>query len=88
MGEISVSLVKKLEAAGLTEEEKIVLALSTVGGEDAEVTGFGFLAIKDLESQDKLGNFEIQDLMARFNQSETLASSVVTGPIPGTRKRG
>lgn len=33
-------------------------------------------ALKDLESEDKLGNFEIQDLMSRFNQSETLASSV------------
>ena len=31
---------------------------------------------KDLESQDKLGNFEIQDLMSRYNQNETLASSV------------
>ncbi|MEM1298258.1 MAG: hypothetical protein AAGH68_03185 [Pseudomonadota bacterium] len=26
--------------------------------------------------QDRLGNFEIQDLMSRFNQAETLASSV------------
>lgn len=33
-------------------------------------------AMKDLESQDKLGNFEIQDLMSRYNQAETLASSV------------
>lgn len=33
-------------------------------------------ALEDLESQDKLGNFEIQDLMSRFNQAETLASSV------------
>ena len=33
-------------------------------------------ATKDLESQDKLGNFEIQDLMSRYNQAETLASSV------------
>lgn len=32
--------------------------------------------VKDLESQDKLGNFEIQDLMSNFNQAETLASSV------------
>jgi hypothetical protein len=29
-----------------------------------------------LEDTDKLGNFEIQDLMSRFNQAETLASSV------------
>ena len=33
--------------------------------------------LEDLESQDKLGNFEIQDLMSRFNQAETLASSVL-----------
>jgi hypothetical protein len=31
---------------------------------------------KDLQSQDKLGNFEIQDLMSTYNQAETLASSV------------
>ncbi|MCC7383655.1 MAG: hypothetical protein IT384_17575 [Deltaproteobacteria bacterium] len=34
-------------------------------------------AIKDLEAQDKLGNFEIQDLMSTYNQAETLASSVL-----------
>lgn len=33
-------------------------------------------AIKDLEAQDKLGNFEVQDLMSTFNQAQTLASSV------------
>lgn len=33
-------------------------------------------AIKDLEAQDKLGNFEIQDLMSTFNQAQTLASNV------------
>jgi hypothetical protein len=32
-------------------------------------------AMKDLEAQDKLGNFEIQDLMSRYNQAERLASS-------------
>jgi bacteriocin-like protein len=31
---------------------------------------------KGLESRDRLGNFEIQDLMSRYNQAETLASSV------------
>jgi hypothetical protein len=31
---------------------------------------------KDLQNQDKLGNFEIQDLMSQYNQSETLASNV------------
>lgn len=34
-------------------------------------------AAKDLEAQDKLGNFEINDLMSQYNQSETLASSVM-----------
>lgn len=33
-------------------------------------------AIKDLESDDKMGNFEIQDLMSRFNQAQTLGSKV------------
>lgn len=32
--------------------------------------------LKDLETEDRLGNFEIQDLMSRYNQSEQLASSV------------
>lgn len=32
--------------------------------------------LRDLEAEDKMGNFEIQDLMSRFNQAETLASQV------------
>ena len=32
---------------------------------------------RDLEAKDRLGNFEIQDLMSQFNQAETLASSVI-----------
>lgn len=32
--------------------------------------------MKDLESKDRLGNFEIQDLMSTFNQAETLSSNV------------
>jgi hypothetical protein len=32
---------------------------------------------KHLESHDKLGNFEIQNLMSSFNQIATLASSVL-----------
>ena len=40
--------------------------------------GRGLLdAGKDLESQDKLGNFEIQGLMSSYNQAATLASSVL-----------
>ena len=33
-------------------------------------------AMKDLEAQDKMGNFEIQNLMSTLNQAETLSSSV------------
>ena len=32
--------------------------------------------LKDLESQDQLSTFEINDLMNRYNQAETLASAV------------
>ncbi len=32
--------------------------------------------LKDLDGEDQMGNFEIQDLMSRYNQAETLASSV------------
>jgi len=32
---------------------------------------------KTYEAQDRLGNFEIQDLMSQFNQAETLSSSVL-----------
>jgi hypothetical protein len=32
--------------------------------------------LKLLEAQDKLDNFEIQDLMSEYNEAETLASSV------------
>jgi len=31
--------------------------------------------LKELESQDKLGNFEIQNLMSAFNEAETLTAS-------------
>jgi hypothetical protein len=36
-----------------------------------------FARAKSLESQDKLGNFEIQTMMSSLNQAETLASSVL-----------
>ena len=31
---------------------------------------------KDLQSQDKLGNFEVQSLMSDYNEAQTLSSSV------------
>ncbi|MBC7778539.1 MAG: hypothetical protein H7125_00405 [Proteobacteria bacterium] len=33
--------------------------------------------LAELEAEDKLGNFEIQDLMSQFNEAESLASSVL-----------
>ncbi|MEQ8275583.1 MAG: hypothetical protein RMA76_33575 [Deltaproteobacteria bacterium] len=33
-------------------------------------------AMKDLENQDRMGNFNIQRLMSQYNQSEQLSSSV------------
>jgi hypothetical protein len=44
-------------------------------------TGAGIYAsfsfsLYSLEATDKLGNFEIQDLMSQYNQAETLSSSV------------
>ena len=33
--------------------------------------------LKDLEAEDKLGNFEIQTLMSAYNQAETLASAIL-----------
>jgi predicted nucleic acid-binding Zn-ribbon protein len=33
--------------------------------------------LKDLEAEDELDNFEIQDLMSQFNQAETLASNIL-----------
>lgn len=32
---------------------------------------------KDLATQDKLGNFEIQQLMSQYNQAETLSANVL-----------
>jgi hypothetical protein len=48
---------------------------------ESEVTGhttprFQVVQFKSLESQDRMGNFEIQRLMSSYNQAETLASSV------------
>jgi hypothetical protein len=34
-------------------------------------------ADKDLQAQDKLGNFEIQGLMSDYNEAQTLASSIM-----------
>ncbi|MEM8790265.1 MAG: hypothetical protein AAGE80_01510 [Pseudomonadota bacterium] len=44
--------------------------------DDAQGAGPTFRTTVQTGAEDKLGNFEIQDLMSRFNQAETLASSV------------
>ena len=73
MGDISAGLVRKLEKAGLTAAEKQVLALAIVGeGADGEVEGFQTPEFKMPGL--KMGNFEIQELMPRFNQAESTAS--------------
>ena len=69
MSEISAGLVRKLEKAGLTEAEKHVLALAVAGEPDSEVEGFELSGLK-MPGVSQLGNFEIQDLMSRFNQAE------------------
>lgn len=48
---------------------------------ESEVTGYAALNYLVMRypstySQARMGNFEIQDLMSRYNQAETLASSV------------
>ena len=58
----------------LVHESRVLTAdeLNTVSG------GHGhFTRGKSLESQDKLGNFEIQTLMSDYNQAATLASSIL-----------
>lgn len=55
------------DLADIQANEKAMNALK------AQFEGIG----KDLEAEDKLGNFEIQDLMSQYNQAETLASSVM-----------
>lgn len=47
-------------------------------GPAGPVVNYRLLAwLQELGYEDKLGNFEIQDLMSNYNQAETLASSVL-----------
>ena len=72
-----------------TEDERAVLdafleIVIHANLDESDVEGFILIsgrsrlgsASKSLEAQDKLGNFEIQDLMSAYNQAEQLASSV------------
>ena len=66
------SLFAKLESAGLTPEEVVLLGVATGAiTEEPETSGFAVKA----PGPKAMGNFEIQDLMVRFNQAESLASS-------------
>jgi hypothetical protein len=47
------------------EEELATEALDAVTG-----------GAKELQGQNRMGNFEIQDLMSSYNQAETLTSSI------------
>ncbi len=62
-------------ATGFDEAERHV---SSKGGKQAaeQLRARFEDMLEDLESQDKMGNFEIQRLMSQYNQSEKLASSV------------
>jgi len=62
--------VSPLLAKNLAETRRAVRRLEAYAAE------FG-TRLKELEGQDKLGNFEIQDLMSQFNEAETLASSIL-----------
>ncbi|MBC7772938.1 MAG: hypothetical protein H7210_10620 [Pyrinomonadaceae bacterium] len=62
--------VSPVVAKNLAETRRAVQRL------EAFAAKFG-AKLKELEAQDKLGNFEIQDLMSDYNQTETLASSVL-----------
>ena len=73
-GEMSAAL-KKQQALNAAARGHIANALKA--GETMESIRKELdSAMKSLESQDKMGNFEIQRLMSAFNQAETLSSNV------------
>lgn len=83
---------RKLYRDGNDEERQVLDLLlaaaddeeSTISEAGADVEGFGVRSgrnigsamLRSLDSQGKLGNFQLQDLMNAYNQAETLASSV------------
>lgn len=82
MADVAKSLIAKLEAAGLTKDEQLLLA-AAIGSSNEPGEVEGFVASEDelvafnlgMPPAKGLGNFEIQDLYKSFNQAETLASS-------------
>jgi len=63
----------KLQTKGFTQQDAGKLLKGDAKQKD--LSGLGKRQLenrgKDLEAQDKLGNFDIQDLMSTYNQSET-----------------
>ncbi|MEM9267337.1 MAG: hypothetical protein AAGA78_00150 [Pseudomonadota bacterium] len=63
----TVMVEEMVDAAGLYAEDEFQFASNDQ---------FANQQTNYAEVEDKLGNFEIQDLMSRFNQAESLASSL------------
>lgn len=60
----------------MTKAKPIPEQISDTDLDQAQGAGRSFVADVKTGAEDKLGNFEIQDLMSRFNQAETLASNI------------
>ncbi len=68
-----VSHKTKINQLFATYKDQMQKANATVAALRKELEA----ATKSLESQDRMGNFEIQRLMSTFNQAETLSSNVM-----------
>lgn len=65
----------------MTNQSTFGLPDTTAEPDTADVEGYGLRSrldglSLDLQSQDKLGNLEIQGLMSDYNEAKTLTSSV------------
>jgi hypothetical protein len=74
--------LKKQQALGADAKSQVAQALKLAQGAPnaqtlASIKQSLDTAMKDLDAQDKLGNFEIQQLMSQYNEAQTLASSVL-----------
>jgi hypothetical protein len=75
--------LKKQQARGASAQARVVAALKlaqepgTPSAQKMDAIRKSLeSALKELEAQDRMDNFEIQRLMSSFNQAEALASSV------------
>ena len=92
MGAVSESLIAKLDAANLTDDEKLVLALAVSHDVSTEAEVEGFAAIKGFNigmPPSAKSDAEIEDVFrTRFNQAETLASSFNQAESTASNIRG